>query len=98
MSPEQLESKETDFRTDVFAFGVVMYEMITGRSAFPARGSLEAAVLNLKECPPPISRFQPEVPQEVELLVTRCLARNPSERWQSMSDLQPHLRAAAGGR
>jgi serine/threonine protein kinase len=98
MSPEQLESKETDFRTDVFAFGVVMYEMITGRSAFPARGSLEAAVLNLKECPPPISRFQPEVPQEVELLVTRCLARKPSERWQSMSDLQSHLRAAAGGR
>jgi serine/threonine protein kinase len=98
MSPEQLESKETDLRTDVFAFGVVMYEMITGRSAFPARGSLEAAVLNLKECPPPISRFQPEVPQEVELLVTRCLARNPSERWQSMSDLQSHLRAAAGGR
>jgi serine/threonine protein kinase len=98
MSPEQLESKETDFRTDVFALGVVMYEMITGRSAFPARGSLEAAVLNLKECPPPISRFQPEVPQEVESLVTRCLARNPSERWPSMSELQTQLRAAARSR
>ena len=94
MSPEQLESRETDFRTDVFALGVVMYEMITGRSAFPARSSLEAAVLSMKECPPPISKFQPEVPQEVESLVTRCLAKNPSERWQSMSELQAQLRAA----
>jgi serine/threonine protein kinase len=92
MSPEQLESKETDFRTDVFALGVVMYEMITGRAAFPARGSLEAAVLSLKECPPPISKLQPEVPPEVDLLVARCLARQPSERWQSMSDLQSQLK------
>jgi eukaryotic-like serine/threonine-protein kinase len=92
MSPEQLESKETDFRTDVFAVGVVMYEMITGRYAFPSRGSLEAAILNLKECPPPISKFQPDVPQEVELLVSRCLAADPFERWQSMSELQTQLR------
>jgi serine/threonine protein kinase len=92
MSPEQLESKETDFRTDVFALGVVMYEMMTGRSAFPSRGSVEAAVLNLRECPAPISKLQPEVPPEVELLVTRCLARNPSDRWQSMSDLLSQLK------
>jgi len=98
MSPEQLESRETDFRTDIFALGIVMYEMITGRSAFPARGSLEAAVLSMKECPPPISKLQPEVPQEVESLVTRCLARDPSERWQSMSELQAQLSAATRAR
>jgi serine/threonine protein kinase len=92
MSPEQLEGGETDFRTDVFALGAVLYEMVTARPAFPARGSLEAAVLSLKECPPAISKFQPEVPDEVELLVSRCLARNPAERWQSMSDLQSQLK------
>lgn len=97
MSPEQLESRETDFRTDVFALGVVMYEMITGRSAFPARSSLEAAVLNLKECPPPLSTLQPDVPPALELLVSRCLARNPSERWQSMSQLLSQLREFARG-
>ena len=97
MSPEQLESRETDFRTDVFALGVVMYEMITGRSAFPARSSLEASVLNLKECPPPISTLQPDVPPALELLVSRCLARNPSERWQSMSQLLSQLREVARG-
>jgi serine/threonine protein kinase len=93
MSPEQLESKETDFRTDVFAMGIVMYEMITGRSAFPSRGSLEAAIHNQKERPQPISQLQPEVPPEVELLISRCLARDPSERWQSMSQLLSQLKS-----
>jgi serine/threonine-protein kinase len=98
MSPEQLERQETDFRTDVFALGVVMFEMITGRSAFPARTSVEAALLNMKESPPPISSLQPEVPPVLDLLVSRCLARNPSKRWQSMSQLHSELRAAARGR
>lgn len=98
MSPEQLESRETDFRTDIFAFGVVMYEMITGQSAFPARNSLEAAVLNLKDDPPPISKLQPEVPPSLELLVSRCLARDPSERWQTIAELLNQLRAIFNGR
>ena len=98
MSPEQLESSETDFRTDVFAMGVVMYEMITGRPAFPARGSLEAAILNQKECLQPMSQLQPEVPPEVDRLVTRCLARDPSDRLHSMAELLAQLKEIDRGR
>jgi len=92
MSPEQLEGKETDFRTDVFAFGVVMYEMLTGRFAFPARKSVEAAGRNLKERVPPISELQPEVPPALDSLVARCLERNHLERWQTVAELLFHLR------
>jgi len=98
MSPEQLEGQETDFRTDIFAFGVVMYEMITGQSAFPARDSVEAAVLNLKQCPVSISKLQPDVPPALDLLVSRCLARNATERWQNIAELLSQLQAIARGR
>ena len=92
MSPEQLDGQETDFRTDVFAFGVVMYEMLTGRTAFPARKSVEAAIRNIKDSLPSISELQPEVPTVLDSLVARCMARNHLERWQSMPEVLFHLR------
>jgi len=98
MSPEQLEGHDTDSRTDIFACGVVMYEMLTGQSAFPARSSVEAAALNLKHGPPPISKLKPDIPPTMDLLVSRCLARNPSERWQTISELLFQLRASVSGR
>jgi eukaryotic-like serine/threonine-protein kinase len=92
MSPEQLEGKETDFRTDVFAFGVVMFEMLTGRPAFPLRNSVEAAARNMKERLPSISELQPDVPPVLDSLVARCLERNHRERWQSVAEVLFHLR------
>jgi len=86
MSPEQLENRETDSRTDVFAFGVVLYEMLTGRSAFPERSSVEAAIRNQKVHPSPISHLK------LDVLIRRCLARNPADRWQSISDLLTSLK------
>ena len=99
MAPEQLEGKEADARTDMFAFGVVMYEMATGRKAFEgeSKASLTAAILTYE--PPPITKSQPLTPPALERLVKRCLAKDPDERWQSARDLSSELKwiAEAGG-
>jgi Tol biopolymer transport system component len=99
MAPEQVEGKEADSRTDIFAFGVVMYEMATGRKAFEgeSKASLSAAILTHE--PPPITRSQPLTPHALERVVQRCLAKDPEERWQSARDLTQELKwiAEAGG-
>jgi serine/threonine protein kinase/Tol biopolymer transport system component len=91
MSPEQLEGKEVDARTDIFSFGVVVYEMVTGRRAFQgdSPASLIAAILSSE--PPPISAVQPLVPDSLDHLVKTCLAKQPEERWQSAHDLKSEL-------
>ena len=91
MAPEQLEGKEADARTDIFAFGELIYEMATGKPAFSAksRASLIAAILTSE--PPPITQLQPLTPLGLERVVKRCLAKDPEERWQSASDLASEL-------
>ncbi|HEY2946580.1 MAG TPA: protein kinase, partial [Vicinamibacteria bacterium] len=87
MAPEQLEGKPVDARTDIFAFGVLLYEMITARKAFeaPSRAAVIAAIL--ERDPPPLS------PPALDALVKRCLAKRPADRWQSCADLLGHLEA-----
>ena len=87
MAPEQVEGKEMDARTDIFAFGVVLYEMATGRKAFAgdSKASLAAAILTSD--PPPITKIQPLTPPALERVVKRCLAKDPEERWQTARDL-----------
>jgi Tol biopolymer transport system component len=87
MAPEQLEGKPVDARTDVFAFGVVLYEMVTGRKAFdaPSRAALIAAILKTE--PAPLARTQPQAPAWLDSLVRRCLAKDPRERWPSFGEL-----------
>ena len=91
MSPEQVEGKETDERSDIFSFGVVFYEMITGQRPF--NGDTQAAVLAsvLKEPPPPMSPWQPAVPRQLERVVRKCLEKKPDDRWHSARDLKPTL-------
>ena len=91
MAPEQLEGKEADARTDIFAFGEVLYEMATGKPAFSgaSRASLIAAIMTTE--PPPISQLQPLTPPALERVVNKCLAKDPDERWQSASDLASEL-------
>ena len=95
MAPEQLEGKDADARTDIFALGVVIYEMTTGRKAFDgeSRASLTAAILTSE--PPPITK----APPALERVVKRCLAKDPEERWQTARDLASELKwiAEAGG-
>jgi eukaryotic-like serine/threonine-protein kinase len=92
MAPEQLEGKEVDARTDLFAFGAVVYEMATGKRAFD--GTSQASVIGaiLKEDPPPISSLQPMTPPALNRAVKRCLAKEPEKRWQTASDLCEELK------
>jgi Tol biopolymer transport system component/predicted Ser/Thr protein kinase len=91
MSPEQVEAKETDERSDIFSFGAVFYEMITGRRAF--EGDSQASVLAsiLKDQPPPMSERQPGVPRALTRVVRKCLEKKPDDRWQSARDLKSGL-------
>ena len=91
MAPEQLEGKEADARTDIFALGAVLYEMVTGRPAFvgKSRASLIAAVLSSE--PPPISALQPLTPPAMDRAVKACLAKDPDERFQTAHDLKLQL-------
>jgi len=92
MAPEQLEGKEADARTDIFAFGTVLYEMATGRKAFEGKSqaSLISAIMSTE--PPPISEIQPMTPPSLDHLVKRCLAKDPEERWQNAQDVVHELK------
>ena len=91
MSPEQAEGKPVDARSDIFSFGAVLYEMLTGRRAF--RGDTKLSILSaiLKEGPEPASSVRKEIPQELERIITRCLRKNPERRFQHMDDLKVAL-------
>ena len=92
MAPEQLEGKEADARADVFAFGAVLYEMLTARKAFDGGSSaaVMAAVLNAE--PAPLAAIQPLVPRSLERLIHKCLAKDPDQRWQTARDLADELK------
>jgi serine/threonine protein kinase len=87
MSPEQLEGKEADARSDIFSFGAMFYEMITGRKSFEgsSHASLIAAVMSAN--PPLVSTVQPMASPALDRLVRKCLAKSPDDRWQSAGDL-----------
>ena len=97
MSPEQLEGKEVDKRSDIFAFGAVLYEMATGQRAFQAssQASLIASILT-KE-PRPLSELQPLTPPMLERAIKQCLAKDPDQRWQSAGDLKRTLQWVSEG-
>jgi len=93
MAPEQLEGKPVDVRTDLFAFGALIYEMASGRRAFEggSQASLIAAILERE--PPPLSTLQPLSPVGLDRLIRTCLAKDPDDRWQSAGDLRRQLEA-----
>ena len=97
MSPEQLEGKEADARSDLFSFGVVLYEMATGKRPFEGRSQASLIAAILKEEPRPISTLQPMTPPALERVVTQCLAKEPDDRWQSAGDLKRALQWTVDG-
>jgi len=93
MSPEQAQGKKVDTRSDIFSFGVVFYEMLTGSRAFSGDSALSTLSAILRDEHKPMVEIAPDVPPQLELLITRCLRKNPDERWQSMKDVLAALGA-----
>ncbi|MGE5344985.1 MAG: protein kinase domain-containing protein [Acidithiobacillales bacterium] len=92
MAPEQLEAREADARTDIFAFGAVLYEMVTGKKAFSGESQASLISAILRGDPPPISALRPQVPPALERVIRTCLAKDPDERWQSAGDIAMELK------
>jgi eukaryotic-like serine/threonine-protein kinase len=87
MSPEQVRGQNADHRADIFAFGAILYEMLTGKRAFQKPTSPETMAAILNEDPPAISQISPGLSPAMQRIVRRCLEKNPEQRFQSASDL-----------
>jgi Tol biopolymer transport system component len=96
MAPEQLEGKEADHRTDIFAFGAILYEMATGTRAFDGKSAAGVIAAIIEREPTPMAEVQPLTPPALDRLVRTCLAKDPDQRWQSVADLARELRSIAG--
>jgi Tol biopolymer transport system component/predicted Ser/Thr protein kinase len=97
MAPEQAEGGEVDARTDIFAFGAVVYEMATSKKAFEGKTSASVMAKILEVDPPLMASFQPMTPPALDRVVKRCLAKDPEDRWQTARDLEMELKWVAEG-
>jgi Tol biopolymer transport system component/predicted Ser/Thr protein kinase len=97
MAPEQLEGKEADARTDIFAFGTVLYEMATEQKAFTGKTQASLIAAIIERVPPPISTISPMTPPAFDRVVKTCLAKDPEDRWQTAHDVMLELKWVAEG-
>ena len=92
MSPEQVEGKDVDGRSDIFSLGAVLYEMVTRRRAFEGKSQLSVASAILEKEPAPISSIKPLTPPALDHAIKKCLAKAADDRWQSAGDLASELK------
>jgi len=92
MAPEQVEGKDADARTDLWALGLLLYEMLTGKRAFKGTSSASLITAIMGAEPPALATLQPLMPSAVDRLVRKCLAKDPEARWQTATDLADELR------
>src|ERR1700733_11837676 len=91
MSPEQADAHAVDARSDIFSFGAVLYEMLTGKRAFSGDSKLSTLASVLHSEPVPLSQLGPGIPRDMERIISRCLRKDPQRRWQSMADIKVAL-------
>ena len=97
MSPEQVQGKEVDGRSDIFSLGTILYEMVTGKRAFEGKSHLSVAAAILEDEPVPIGSVKPMTSAVLDHAIVCCLAKNPEDRWQTVRDLALELKWAAAG-
>ena len=95
MAPEQLEGGEADARTDIFAFGLIVYEMVTGRKVFEGKSQAALIAAILERQPAPMASSERPVPHALESIVQGCLAKDPDDRWQTARDVVRQLKGVA---
>lgn len=91
MSPEQADGRKIDARSDIFSFGSVLYEMISGRQPFPGSSKLSMLSAVMHRDPQPVSQAVPDIHPELERVIARCLKKDPERRWQTMADVKVAL-------
>jgi Tol biopolymer transport system component len=96
MSPEQVRGEETDHRSDLFSFGAILYEMLSGQRAFQGKSAVETMGAILKEEPPELSKTNPNIPTALEHIARRCIEKAPEQRFQAASDLAFDLEELLG--
>jgi serine/threonine-protein kinase len=97
LSPEQAKGGEVDPRSDLYSLGVVLYELLTGKTPFEGETPVEIAMKHLSTVPKPPSKLRPEIPRELDMVVLRALAKNPDERYQSADEMEADLERVARG-
>ena len=97
MAPEQIEGREVDARSDIFAFGCVLYELLTGHRAFEGKTASSVMASVLATTPRPLEEMIPLTPPALDRIVSRCLAKDPEDRWQTARDVAAELRWVAQG-
>ena len=93
MAPEQAESRPLDARTDIYAVGLILYELFTGQTAFTGDTPMAIALKQVRETPPSPRTIEPSLPLEVDTIVMRCLEKDPAQRYQSVAELDGALSA-----
>jgi len=97
LSPEQARGGEVDPRSDLYSLGVVLYELLTGKTPFDGETPVEIAMKHLSNTPKPPSKLRPDVPPELDMVVLRALAKNPNDRYQSADEMESDLERVARG-
>ena len=97
LSPEQARGGEVDQRSDLYSLGIVLYELLTGKTPFDGETPVEIAMKHLSNTPKPPSQLRPDVPRELDMVVMRALAKNPDDRYQSADEMEADLERVARG-